>query len=96
MSVGASRSAWGEVRGQTCSVCNRRDKFDFAVSDSIWALVVPAPHVGRVVCLGCFDDLAREAGVDYSDAIETLYFAGDKACFAFQRRWGRLVTFDNS
>jgi hypothetical protein len=82
------RSAWGEVRGQTCYACGRRDKFDFTVSDDVWHRVVPTPHAGHVVCLGCFDQFARERGVDYSSAIQTLYFAGDQACFEFKRLWG--------
>lgn len=81
-------SAWGEIRGQTCRVCGLRDKFDFTVSDDVWAAVVPQPHCSGVVCLNCFDDFAREAGVDYSNSVEEIYFAGDKACFLFRKQWG--------
>ena len=36
------------------------------------------------VCLDCFDRFASEKEIDYSDSIEVLYFAGDKATFKFQ------------
>ena len=71
-----------------CAACGRADKFDFSVSDALWARIVPAHFAGRVVCLGCFDNFAREAGANYHDAIQHLYFAGDKACFLFSRAWG--------
>lgn len=82
------RSAWDEIRGQTCHACGHRDKFDFHVPNELWVTVVPDRHVGHVVCLGCFDNFARERGVDYSGAIQTLYFAGDKSNFKFKRLWG--------
>jgi hypothetical protein len=69
---------------QTCKSCGRRDKFDFNVPDSLWASVVPPELRNRVVCLACFDDFAREAGVDYSHDLTTLYFAGDRAAFVFK------------
>jgi hypothetical protein len=69
---------------QTCKSCGRRDKFDFNVPDSLWAAVVPTEFRNRVVCLACFDDFAREAGVDYSRDLTTLYFAGDRAAFVFK------------
>lgn len=81
-------SAWGEVRRQTCKACHRPDKFDFTVSDEVWRAVVPLELQTKVVCLNCFDDFAREAQVDYSNAIQLVYFAGDQACFQFTRAWG--------
>jgi hypothetical protein len=38
----------------------------------------------KVVCLDCFDSFASEKQIDYSDSIEMLYFAGDKAMFRFK------------
>jgi hypothetical protein len=69
---------------QTCKACGRPDKFDFSVPDRLWAAVVPPALLERVVCLGCFDEFAREAGVDYSGELTTLYFAGDQAAFVFR------------
>ena len=85
----AKRSAWGETRGQTCRSCGLRDKFDFALPDEIWAAVVPTQYRAGVVCLNCFDDFAREAGVDYSNQIQSIYFAGDQVCFVFRRESAR-------
>jgi hypothetical protein len=71
-------------RRQRCSVCKCVDKFNFNVPDKIWEEIVPSEHRNKVVCLDCFDDLARKQNVDYSDSIETLYFAGNQATFKFQ------------
>jgi hypothetical protein len=54
------------------------------VPDEIWNGVVPLEYRQRVVCLDCFDSFASEKQIDYSDSIEVLYFAGDKATFKFQ------------
>jgi hypothetical protein len=68
-------------RRQTCKVCWRADKLDFTVPDRIWKVVVPRRLWKRVVCLPCFDDFAREAGVPYADHLRVLHFAGDQSCF---------------
>jgi len=73
-----------DVCRQTCKACQQPDKFDFSVTDELWARVVPEPYLDHVVCLYCFDEFAREAGVPYADAIGTLYFAGDRAILTFQ------------
>lgn len=52
--------------------------------DDVWARVVPATLRNRLVCLGCFDDFAHEAGVDYSGNLSALCFAGDRAAFVFK------------
>lgn len=69
---------------QTCKVCKCPDKFDFNVPDELWKRVVPMEYQWGVVCLDCFDRFASEKEIDYSDSIEVLYFAGDKATFKFQ------------
>jgi hypothetical protein len=69
---------------QTCKVCKCPDKFDFNVPDEMWKRVVPVEYQRGVVCLDCFDRFASEKQIDYSDSIEVLYFAGDKATFKFQ------------
>src|SRR4029077_3460298 len=71
-------------RRQTCKVCRCPDKFDFNVPDEVWRRVVPREYQLGVVCLECFDSFASEKEVDYSDSIDGLYFAGDKAAFKFQ------------
>lgn len=78
--VSSAYSGSPDSMRQTCKACGRPDKFDFSVSDNVWAAVVPVELRKRVVCLGCFDGFAREAGVDYSGGLATtLYFAGDRA-----------------
>jgi hypothetical protein len=67
-----------------CRVCGCLDKFDFTVPDDLWKAVVPIKNQRDVVCLDCFDEFAFEKGVDYSEAIGTLYFAGNQAVFEFQ------------
>ena len=70
---------------QRCKICGKRDKIDFQVSDEIWAAVVPPPYQNNVVCLGCFDAIASQKGIDYSDAInKEIYFAGDGASFVLR------------
>jgi hypothetical protein len=72
------------LKRQTCRVCNCQDKFNFQVPDDVWKKVVPAQYRNKVVCLSCFDELAREEHVDYSESLEVLYFAGNQATFKFQ------------
>ena len=69
---------------QECAVCKCQDKFNFNVPDPVWREIVPSEYQSSVVCLPCFDELARERNVDYSDSIATLYFAGRKASFKFE------------
>jgi len=77
--------------GPACRVCGRVDKFDFKVPDRLWTQVVPAEYVSGVVCIACFDRFAADSGADYTEAIGTLYFAGEAACFEFRRIWGRTT-----
>ena len=69
---------------QQCSVCRCEEKFNFHVPDEIWKDAVPEQYQKRVVCLACFDDFARCNNVDYSNFINELYFAGDKASVKFE------------
>jgi hypothetical protein len=68
----------------TCKACGCSDKFDFNVPDELWKKVVPIEHRNQVICLDCFDNFAFKKGIDYSDSIETIYFAGNQATFEFQ------------
>lgn len=70
---------------QRCKVCGRRDKFNFYVPDDVWRAIVPFRLQNRVVCLGCFDRMAKEKGVEYAPHLLNLYFAGDQASFSFSR-----------
>lgn len=69
---------------QSCKICGRPDKFNYKVSNQIWCAVVPAKFRNLVVCLYCFDELARQKNIDYAQSLKSLCFAGDKACFQFQ------------
>ena len=73
-----------ESRQQTCKVCGCVDKFNFHVPDDVWKKVVPARHRNKVVCLTCFDKFASKRDVDYSDSVDLLYFAGDRAFLKFE------------
>ena len=67
---------------ERCKMCGRRDKFSFNVSDEIWAAVIPEPMQGYAVCLGCFDALAAQKGVNYAGDIDTeVVFGGDAVFF---------------
>jgi hypothetical protein len=67
-----------------CQACGCADKFDFNVPDELWKKVVPNKLRNQAICLECFDEFAFKKGIDYSDSIETLYFAGNQATFQFQ------------
>lgn len=70
---------------QRCKVCGKRDKLGFYVPDEVWKAVVPEAFQNRVVCLGCFDALASERGIDYAAALDRdLHFAGDGACLTLR------------
>ena len=71
-------------RRQRCNVCRCEDKFNFNVSDRLWRQIVPPELQNKVICLPCFDELARERNVDYADSIDVLYFAGRQASLKFQ------------
>ena len=68
---------------QTCKACGRPDKFDFHVPDEVWEAVAGAEYMNKVVCLGCFDAMAHQKGVDYARSLESLFFAGERASFVF-------------
>jgi hypothetical protein len=68
---------------QTCKACGLRDKWNFYVPDEVWRAVVPTHLRNRVVCLACFDELAKAQGIPYAAHLSTLHFAGDQAAFEF-------------
>jgi hypothetical protein len=76
---------------QTCRICECPDKFDFHVSDDLWERVVPRRFRKNVVCLECFDDLASEKNIDYSDDIDVLHFAGEGAVFIFRKQFSQAL-----
>jgi hypothetical protein len=69
---------------QKCKVCGRVDKFNYNVPDEMWRAIVPHSFQNNVVCLSCFDDFASETGIGYTCALQSLFFAGRKACFEFK------------
>lgn len=78
------RETFTSFKRQRCHVCRCEDKFNFNVSDQLWREIVPLQFQNKVVCLPCFDELARQKNKDYADCIEVLYFAGRQASFKFQ------------
>lgn len=72
-----------EPQRQTCKACGQPDKFDFHVPDQVWCAVVPLALQNRVVCLYCFDEMARESNVEYAHHVSVLHFAGRRASFEF-------------
>jgi hypothetical protein len=74
----------GISQRQNCKVCGYADKFDYHVPDAVWKEIVPEAFHNKVVCLGCFDKFAFEKDVDYAEALDVLYFAGDRAVFKFE------------
>jgi hypothetical protein len=81
--VAGSIPAPGASQRQWCKVCGRLDKFDFNVTDEVWAAVLPEYLQNHVVCLNCFDSFAWIKGVSYASALRSLCFAGDRAVFNF-------------
>ena len=77
----------GNPRQLTCKVCHRPEKFDFYVPDEVWVSVVPIEYQGKVVCLCCFDDFAKDKDINYSRALQDLCFVGQKATFRFSIAW---------
>lgn len=69
---------------QTCKACGRPDKFNFDLPDHVWKAAVPAHLHGRVVCLGCFDEFAKERGVAYATSLSAVCFAGETASILFE------------
>ena len=65
-------------------MCRRKDCFDFNVPDSIWQKIVPESLRNKVICLCCFDELAKGKKVDYAKYLRKLYFAGQQASFEFK------------
>ena len=59
-----------------CKICKRHVDFDYIVSDDMWKTVVPIEHLRDVICLLCFDRLAREKGIDISDGLRSVQFTG--------------------
>jgi len=79
----AQRAERGLQR-QRCKVCWHADKFDFHVPDEVWGAVVPQALQTKPLCLACFDDFARDRGVEYAPGLVRLFFVGDRASFEFQ------------
>lgn len=84
MRVARKKIKSSSFRRQRCAVCKCNDKFNFAVPNEVWRKIVPPEYQNKVVCLQCFDEFARKQNIDYSNALETLYFAGSQAAFKFQ------------
>ena len=79
------------LKQQKCKMCGQSDKFDYHVPDNIWNDIVPRELRKKVVCLSCFDELAKEKGVIYAGFLHELHFAGSQASLVF-----RLVAYGDS
>ena len=69
------------LQQQTCKVCGRPDKFNFHISNWIWAKVVPERYQHLVVCLYCFDEFATNADIDYGPHLSEFLFVGKTTTF---------------
>ena len=67
-----------------CSNCHSKDCFNFNVPNWLWAKVVPPEKQNGVVCLCCFDEMAKAQAVDYTNHLRKLYFAGQQANLEFE------------
>ncbi len=60
-----------------CAICLAHPvKFDFAVTDELWRMVVPEQPRRGVVCLPCYNRLATEKGIDWANGLEQVQFTG--------------------
>ena len=66
-----------------CAICHTKECFNFNVPDWLWKQVVPEDSQNGVICLCCFDELAKEKAVHYAEHLQKLYFAGQQASFEF-------------
>ncbi len=60
----------------SCGMCGQDPSFDYLVADDAWEVVVPEELRLGVVCLACFDHLARDHGVHTSDVLKDVQFTG--------------------
>ena len=60
-----------------CSICSIRVVFDYKVGDEVWDEVVEEKYRRDVVCLSCFDKLAKKKGVNLGDCLEIVYYTGE-------------------
>lgn len=60
-----------------CAICGKKNiKFDYNVTDNLWNQVVPKNIRRKVICLECFDKLAKEKGIKLSEGIQSIQFTG--------------------
>jgi len=51
---------------EVCKRCGRENPLGFSVPDDVWKAAVPSEYQDKVLCIMCFDELATEAGIDWS------------------------------
>lgn len=69
---------------QTCKVCGLPSEICFHVPDDVWSAVVPLHLQGFVVCLTCFDIMAKKSDIAYADKLcREAYFVGERGGFTF-------------
>ena len=55
-----------EAQAQHCGRCGRRQRFEFSVTDDVWAALVPEAWRDNVLCIECFAEVADEAQPEYN------------------------------
>ena len=66
---------------RNCKNCGRLDRLDYGVTDGCWYGVVPEELRPEIVCIECFDRLAKIAGVEWSQHIQYIKFEGESGGF---------------
>ena len=65
-----------EELAQSCKVCGAVTSVEFAVTDDMWARIVPDEYWDLVVCVDCFDAFAHALGVDWRCGLRCMWFTG--------------------
>lgn len=75
---------------QRCGRCGAVDGMNFHVADDVWAAVASPKwrneRIDSVLCLACFDQLADEKGIDYSQSLSNVLFVGRSMGFDLAAR----------
>lgn len=48
---------------ETCQNCNKKYEIVWNVSDTLWTIVTSRNDGGGLLCMECFDELAREKDI---------------------------------
>jgi hypothetical protein len=59
-----------------CCICGCEVDFIFLVTDSFWKKIIHSKYRLDVICLHCFDVLAKEKEEDISNEITDIFYCG--------------------